>query len=104
MYKYIMMPAALKDLQEIGDYISDTLYAPESASALLSDIRDAIQRACLFPLSLPKAQHELLNPLGIRKIIVRNYIVLVIPDEAARELNVIRVLFHAQDYVKQLLR
>lgn len=103
MYKYIMMPAAIGDLQQIGDYISNDLCAPESAVALLNDIHQAIQRACVFPMSLPLEQHEYFRPYGLRKIIVKNYIVLVIPDVNKQELNVIRVLYHARDYVKALL-
>lgn len=39
MYKYIMMPAAIGDLQQIGDYISNDLCAPESAVALMDSMR-----------------------------------------------------------------
>ena len=102
MYTYRLMPSAVQDLQEIGDYIATQLNAPGSAAALLNDMQEAIEKACAFPMSLPAIQDELLQAKGYRKIIVKNYIVFVFPDPEAEILNVMRVMYHARNYLEEL--
>lgn len=102
MYTYRLLPSAIRDLQEVGDYIANELYAPEIAVALLNEIESAISAACEFPLSLPAINDALLRIKGYRKIIVKNYIVFVIPDQEQKVLNVMRVMYYARDYLKEL--
>lgn len=102
MYTYQLTPSAVRDLQEIADYIARQLYAPESAVSLLSDIEAAIAAACDFPFSLPVIRDDLLRIKGYRKIIVKNYIIFVLPDPHREILNVMRVMYHARDYLKEL--
>lgn len=102
MYTYRLTPSAVQDLQEIADYISNHLYAPESAIQLLEDIEDAIAAACAYPLSLPAINDDLLRRKGYRKIVVKNYIVFVMPEQQREVLNVMRVMYYARDYLKEL--
>lgn len=102
MYTYRLTQSAIRDLQEISDYISQQLFAPESARKLLDALEHAIRSGCRFPLSLPAVGDPLLRIKGYRKIIVNNYIVFVIPDEENQVLNVMRVLYRAQDYIQYL--
>lgn len=101
-YGYVLMPSAVKDLEGIMDYISYSLHAPDSAINLLNEIESAIESACDFPMALPPVNDELLRAKGYRKIVVRNYIVFVLPDGSQRTLNIMRVLYHGQDYLKAL--
>ena len=102
MYNYHLTPSAVQDLQEIADYIANRLCAPESAVNLLNEIELAIENACTFPLSLPAINDKLLRRKGYRKIIVENYIVFILPNQKDEILNVMRVMYHARDYLKQL--
>lgn len=102
MYTYRLMPSTIRDLREIADYIANVLCAPESAVELLNDIESAIEHACDFPLSLPTVQDALLRMKGYRKIIVKNYIVFVLLEPKNEVLNVMRVMYHARDYLKEL--
>ena len=102
MYTYKLMPSAIEDLQEIADYIAEQLSAPESAIQLLEKVEGAIRSACAFPLSLAPVNDELRRMKGYRKILVNNYIVFVLPDQKSEVLNVMRVLYHARDYFKEL--
>ena len=102
MYTYRLTPSAIQDLRETGDYIADQLHAPESAVKLLNEIEAAIAAACAFPLSLPGINDPLLRRKGYRKIIVKNYIAFVLPDQEHEILNVMRVLYFARDYLKEL--
>ena len=102
MYTYKLMPSAIQDLQEIGDYIANQLYSPESAINLLNEIEASIEAACEFPLSLPMINDSLLCMKGYRKIIVRNYIAFALPDQEHQILNIMRVMYYARDYLKEL--
>ena len=102
MYQYRLMPSAVQDLQEIADYIAEQLSASESVIRLLEKVEEAIRFACTFPLSLPPVNDELLRMKGYRKILVDNYIVFVLPDQKNETLNVMRVLYYARDYFKEL--
>ena len=102
MYTYKLMPSAIRDLQEIADYIANYLCAPESALGLLDDIEAAIKESCAFPLSLPAINDEILKSKGYRKLVVKNYIVFVLPDQKNEVLNIMRVMYHARDYLSSL--
>ena len=102
MYQYRLMPSAVQDLQEIADYIAEQLSAPESAIRVLKKVEVAIRSDCAFPLSLPLVKDDLLRMKGYRKILVDNYIVFVLPDQKNEALNVMRVLYYARDYFKEL--
>ena len=65
-------------------------------------MEEAIRSACAFSLSLPPVTDDLLRMKGYRKILVNNYIVFVLPDQKSEVLNVMRVLYHARDYFKEL--
>lgn len=98
MYTYRLTQSALNDLQQITDYISDGLFAPDSAEALIQSIRESILNACTFPLSLAAPRDPQLRAKGYRAIFVKNYIVFTIPDSQTQTLNVMRVLYYAQNY------
>ena len=102
MYTYRLTPSAVHDLQDIADYISEQLRAPESAVNLLNEIEAAIERACAYPLSLPMINDELLRRKGYRKIIVKNYLVFVLPNPRDEILSIMRVMYSARDYLKEL--
>ena len=103
MYRYILMPAAIKDVQKIADYIAFELHARESADNLLVAIDEALDRACLFPQSLPLLTDSFFAPYEIRRVLIRKYIAYVIPDEENEVLKVLRILYYRQDHRTQLL-
>lgn len=101
MYKYRLMPSAVEDLQEIADYIAEQLSARE---------RDPVagKSGRSNPLGLrisavPSAgKRRIARMKGYRKILVNNYIMFVLPDQKSEVLNVMRVLYYARDYFKEL--
>ena len=103
MYVYSFTQAALRDLEQIANHITYELMAPESAKALLLSMQEAVRNACAFPLSLPPVTDASLHRKGYRKIIVKSYTIFVIPDEDAKVLNVMRILYYRQDHRTQLL-
>lgn len=101
-YTYELMPSANLDLDGIMEYIAIQLCAKDSAIALLNEIEEAIEQACSFPEAASPVNDPTLRHRGYRKLIVKNYIVFYIPDEANRKLNVMRIVYFAQDYMKEL--
>lgn len=101
-YRYKLTPSAIQDLDDIAAYIAVKLCAEDSAVELLNEIEDAIVSACGFPQAAPLVNDVLLRSKGYRKLIVRNYIVLYIPDDEAHILNVMRIVYFARDYLKEL--
>ena len=63
---------------------------------------EAIQSACGFPKAAAQVNDMLLKSKGYRKLIVKNYIVFYIPDDEIRKINVMRVMYYAMDYLKEL--
>ena len=101
-YTYELMPSAIRDLNGIMEYISVQLCAKESAINLLDEIEASIQNACIFPLAAPLLKDGPLLQKGYRKLIVKNYLVLYIPDDGKRILNVMRILYFSKDYLREL--
>jgi plasmid stabilization system protein ParE len=101
-YAYELMPSAIRDLDGIAEYIAVQLSAKDSAIRLLNEIEEAIIAACTFPYAAPSVNDELLQQKGYRKLIVSNYLVLYIPDDEKRKLNVMRVVYFAKDYLREL--
>lgn len=101
-YTYEITPSAIDDLDRMMHYIAIQLCAKDSAMNLLDEIQSAIEKACCFPMAAPLVNDVLLKAKGYRKIMVKNYIVFYIPDEDKRRLNIMRILYFAKDYLKDL--
>ncbi|MDD3336343.1 MAG: type II toxin-antitoxin system RelE/ParE family toxin [Eubacteriales bacterium] len=101
-YRYKLTPSAVQDLDDIAAYIAIQLYAEDSNVQLLNEIESAILSVCDFPQTAPPVNDALLKGKGYRKLIVKNYIILYIPDDEACILNVMRVVYYAKDYLKEL--
>jgi len=102
LYAYELMPSAIQDSDSIAEYIAVQLSAEDSAVRLLNEIEAAIIAACAFPYAAPSIHDELFQQKGYRKLVAENYIVFYIPDDEKRRLNVMRVVYFAKDYLKEL--
>ncbi len=102
MYTYHLTPLARQDLKDIHAYISDTLFAPESAKSLIQSFQTAFEKACQFPESVPMVTEPLLHQRGYRKIIVKHYIAFVLIDHDRESVDVMRVLYYARNFINVL--
>ena len=89
---------AYGDLDEIYGYISRELYNEDAASNHLNKIEASIMRLRDFPFSCNYVRDETLKSKGYRKLIVENYIVFHLVNEAEREVVVMRVLYGKKNY------
>ena len=97
-YKLKFTPAANDDLDLIYRYISEYLVAQKAADDLMDDIETLIMRLKDFPYSGNPVTDDILSSRGYRKLIVKNYIVFHLIDEAGKQVVIMRVLYGAQQY------
>ncbi len=101
-YSYKISEQANSELDEIMAYISNELHAQESAIALLGDMVDAIEAACEYPQSYPLINDPLLSARGYRKIVVKNYLVIYVLEEAEKVLYIAHIVYGGQNYMKYI--
>lgn len=73
-YEVIITRDALKDIEDIYNYISKILHAPLAAYNLVRRIRKAIIELEYMPFRYPMLEYE--ADIAYRKIIVDNYIII----------------------------
>ena len=97
MAKIRYSEAAIQDLEEIGDYIAETLKSPMAALNTVSRIQDAVDRLADFPLigsplsSIVKAETD------YRFLVCGNY--LAFYRVRADNIHIDRVLYGRRDYM-----
>jgi len=68
----------------------------------MDDIEASIMRLKDFPYSGSPVSDDILNSRGYRKLIVKNYILFHLIDEAEKQVVIMRVLYGAQRYEELL--
>ena len=94
-------PAAILDLQEIHDYICDTLLNPEAAQGILKNIANSCAKLKDQPYMGMELRKKLNREIEGYCIIVGKYLVVYDLGEAV---SVLRVLDTRTDYVSLLLK
>lgn len=101
-YKIEITEPAENDLYQIGHYISEELLEPDAAKSIVKKIAEAVLSLEDMPLRNKKVADEKLALLGIRRIIIDNYIVFYIASEEKKTVTVIRILFGKRDWINLL--
>jgi len=97
-YDIVITNPAEKDLLEIGNYISKELLEPQSAQRVISKIADVVTTLEKIPFRHALVYDTRLNQMGIRHIIVDQYIVFYIVSEDIKTVTIIRVLYNKRDW------
>lgn len=97
-YKILMTGPAVDDLQSMTRYIADELHEPATAKKLVGKIREAVMSLAGMPTRHAVVVDERLATLGIRKLIVENYIVFYVISEKDETVSVIRILHGRRDW------
>ena len=99
-YRLKFTPKAEEDFEEIYGYIINTLFAENAANRLIDKIEKEIMRLTEFPFSCSYVLDDPLKARGYRKLIVENYLVFYLVDEAEAQAQVVimRVLYGASNY------
>ncbi|MBQ3921916.1 MAG: type II toxin-antitoxin system RelE/ParE family toxin [Spirochaetales bacterium] len=91
-----------EDAKNVSDYIKDTLMNAAAAKTLMSDVRAKIAKLADFPLACPLCDTYRLANLGIRKLVVNNYVVLysVTEKDEYCDINILHLVYGGRDYSK----
>jgi len=93
------------DIRGIYAYIAEDLQSPEYAEGQLERFEEAIYKLDKFPERFRSYDKEPWKSLGVRVLIVDNYVALyVIEEEKGKEkqVTVIRVMYSGRDIEAQL--
>ncbi len=101
-YEIKVTRQALEQMREIAHYISYDLMAPEAADNLLDDLKASILKLFVLPKKYPLIEEEPWRSEGVRKIVVKNFLVYYWIDEEYNKVQVTAVIYSKRDQIKQL--
>ena len=92
--------SAIKDLEEIGDYIAETLKSPMVALKNVRKIQDTVDQLADFPLIGALLSSKVDIKTDYRFLVCGNY--LVFYHTGADSVFIDRVIYGKRDYIKIL--
>ncbi|MEW6696122.1 MAG: type II toxin-antitoxin system RelE/ParE family toxin [Bacillota bacterium] len=97
MAKIRYSAAAMQDLEEIGDYIADTLKSPIAALNTVNKIQDAVDKLADFPFIGSLLSGVVKTETNYRFLVCGNY--LVFYRAQTDSVYISRVLYGRRDYM-----
>ena len=101
-YSVEITTPAQQDLRAIVLYIRDVLQAPITAQNLLQQIREEIYGLSHMPERYPPWEDEPWHSQGLRKLVVKKYVVLYLIAEQRQAVQIARVFYGGRDINAQL--
>jgi len=89
---------AEKDLLDIKNYISKELAQPETAQKFLAKLSHKINSLEKMAFRNPVVKDERLSRLGIRKLVVDNFLVFYYIKEEQKTVFIVRVLYYRREW------
>ncbi|WP_347565907.1 type II toxin-antitoxin system RelE/ParE family toxin [Mobiluncus mulieris] len=83
-------------------YIAVELLAPDTAAELFERLISAISSLSQMPYRFRLWEDEPWQSLGLRLLVVGNYVVLYLPDEPSKTVNIVRIMYRGRDIAVQL--
>lgn len=102
MYTLEITASAERDLDEITDYVGNTLFNPTAALAILDEFDRVSETLEDSPEIFPLCSDGKLAELGYRKAIVRAYILVFEIVEPAQVVRVLRIFHESENYSQKL--
>ncbi len=103
IWKIVYARNALSDLDGIYEYISNVLMEPGIAKSLTSHITEEIRGLNQMPHRHHLAEQESLRVRGIRIMSVKKYLVLYLPCDEDKTVQILRIIYGGRDISKQLI-
>ena len=101
-YKIIIEKFAQRDLINIYEYISKTLFNEHAAIKLLNKISDQFELIQFFPHSAPLINNPYIENKNIRKLSVDNYVIFYEVDDIMKEIKIIRIIHRRMNFLEVL--
>ncbi len=99
-YNIQYLKESKEDLLGIKQYIKYDLQKPEISQKLISKIRNEINNLKYNPKIYEVIDDELLNKIGIRKLIVDNYIIFYRVKNDS--IDIVRIMYGIRNLIKLL--
>jgi len=93
---------AKEDLQGIYEYIAYALSEPDTAADQVRAIMKEISDLDEMPMKYRKYDTEPWASEGMRIFSVGKYVVLYLPEENSRSVNIVRIMYGGMDIANQL--
>ena len=101
-YSIYITNYALDQMQKIKRYIAEELLAPQAAKDLLSAMRDAARFIGGIAISYPLLEEDKWREQGIRKIVVKNFLMYYWINEEKRTVYVTAVIYGKRNQLNEL--
>jgi toxin ParE1/3/4 len=102
-YDITITESAQKDLENIYFYISEELLEDETASNIISELKEKIFSLDSMPGRYALVSDFSLAKRGYRHINVKNYIILYLVDEKKKNVTIARIIHGRMNYSKYLI-
>ena len=102
IYEVKMTGQAELDLRGVYEYIAFELQAPENAAGQVRRLEEQIISLETMPERYRRYETEPWKSRGLRVLPVDNYVVLYIPDEDRKTVEILRVMYGGRNIDKQL--
>ena len=97
-YDVTIETMASQDILDIRRYISGALKEPVIAKRIFESIKKAVRSLEHNPKRHAVVSEEPYASIGIRPLLVENYIAFYVVNERAKQVSVIRVLYNRREW------
>lgn len=97
-YSIKLLTRALRDLDNLYDYIAKTLLAPDTATKLVDEIEEAIFSLEQFPYRGAERKIGAYANRGYRQLFVKNYTLVYRIDEANMQVIIVTVRYSPNQF------
>ena len=101
-YKVVFTNDAIKDMDNIFKYISETLYSPQSAKKIINKIIDRIDNLKYMPKKHAIFEKNNKLQLKYRRLFISNYVVIYTIDEKNKKVFIINMYYSRSDYFNKI--
>lgn len=96
-YKIKINPKAIRELDNIYEYIANEKLAPENAKAQVDRIKNAILKLDTFPQSHQERNEGRYAGKGYRQLLIDNYLAIFRIDEDKKNVTVVTVQYQGRN-------
>ena len=96
-YKVTYSADALEDLRGIYKYLSEELLIPQTAQSFVDRIRSAVKDLNFMPSRHQLVSREPFKGMGMRQLVVQNFVVYYIVDSEESTVTVVRIIYGSRD-------
>lgn len=101
-YTVRMTDYALEQMQEIQQYISVSLAAPDTASKWREHMKKELASLSLFPNRVPLTEEEPWHNQGVHKMVIGKYLAYFWVDEKTLTVWITAIVYGRRDQRQQL--